>query len=168
MKKRYKLTQSELVDAAVKLAIDACVPLGIQMFWGSVYTRDALCTSSIHLVRKVVCIITCHLYRWRCRVALSTNTRIDWKKLHPCAILIPAFSWFFYSTDRISFENAGLTSLVSLNVSNSRITSDGLQHLKPLKNLRSLYLEYCGVTASEIKKLQATTLPNLVRYRPNE
>lgn len=64
------------------------------------------------------------------------------------------------------FEKTGLTSLVSLNVSNSRITNEGLQYLKPLKNLRSLTLESCKVTASEIKKLQSFALPNLVSIRP--
>ena len=61
---------------------------------------------------------------------------------------------------------AGLTELVSLNVSNSLITNEGLQHLKNLKNLRTLSLESCKVTASEIKKLQSTELPNLVSFRP--
>ncbi|KAH7574334.1 hypothetical protein JRO89_XS03G0283700 [Xanthoceras sorbifolium] len=61
---------------------------------------------------------------------------------------------------------SGLTSLVSLNVSNSRITNEGLHYLKPLKRLCSLTLESCKVTASEIKKLQSTALPNLVNYRP--
>jgi len=60
----------------------------------------------------------------------------------------------------------GLTSLVSLNVSSSRVTSAGLQHLKPLKNLRSLSLESCKVTATDIKKLQLAALPNLVNFRP--
>lgn len=60
----------------------------------------------------------------------------------------------------------GLTALVSLNVSNSRVTNAGLQHLKPLKNLRSLSLESCKVTATEIKKLQLAALPNLVNFRP--
>lgn len=60
----------------------------------------------------------------------------------------------------------GLTALVSLNVSNSRITNAGLQYLMPLKNLRSLSLESCRVTAAEIKKLQSTALPNLVTVRP--
>ncbi|KAL2922298.1 Chloride channel protein CLC-f [Bienertia sinuspersici] len=57
--------------------------------------------------------------------------------------------------------DAGLTALVSLNVSNSRITKGGLQHLKPLKNMRSFTLESCKVTATEIRKLQSTALPNL-------
>ncbi|WRX33072.1 Leucine-rich repeat - like 10 [Theobroma cacao] len=61
---------------------------------------------------------------------------------------------------------SGLTALVSLNVSNSHITNDGLPYLKPLKNLRSLSLESCKVTASEIKKLQSTALPNLISFRP--
>ncbi|KAK9207640.1 hypothetical protein WN943_017930 [Citrus x changshan-huyou] len=54
-----------------------------------------------------------------------------------------------------------LTGLVSLNVSNSQITSAGLRHLKPLKNLRSLTLESCKVTANDIKRLQSRDLPNL-------
>ena len=60
----------------------------------------------------------------------------------------------------------GLTDLVSLNVSSSRITAGGLNHLKPLKNLRSLTLESCKLNASDIKKLQASDLPNLVSFRP--
>lgn len=67
----------------------------------------------------------------------------------------------------LSFHfNAGLTGLVSLNVSNSRITSTGLHHLKTLKNLKSLTLEGCKVTANDIKTLQSTALPNLVSFRP--
>lgn len=62
--------------------------------------------------------------------------------------------------------NAGLTGLISLNVSNSRITNSGLKHLKMLKNLKSLTLESCKVTANEIRKLQMTDLPNLVNFRP--
>ncbi|KAL9339625.1 hypothetical protein Peur_068640 [Populus x canadensis] len=62
----------------------------------------------------------------------------------------------------ICLVNTGLTELVSLNVSNSLITIDGLRYLKPLKNLRSVSLESCKVTASGIKKLQSTELPNLV------
>lgn len=68
-------------------------------------------------------------------------------------------------TDRTLEMLSGLTELVSLNVSNSRVTNEGLQYLKPLKNLRSLSLESCKVTASEIRKLQATALPNLVSFR---
>lgn len=64
------------------------------------------------------------------------------------------------------FVLAGLTRLVSLNMSNSRITSAGLKHLKPLKNLKSLTLESCKVTANDIKKLQSTDLPQLVSFRP--
>ncbi|KAK9188307.1 hypothetical protein WN944_019708 [Citrus x changshan-huyou] len=41
------------------------------------------------------------------------------------------------------------------------ITSAGLRHLKPLKNLRSLTLESCKVTANDIKRLQSRDLPNL-------
>nr|CAE02935.3 OSJNBa0014K14.7 [Oryza sativa Japonica Group] len=59
-----------------------------------------------------------------------------------------------------------LTALVSLNVSNSRVSNSGLHHLKPLQNLRSLSLESCKVTAIEIKKLQLAALPNLVSVRP--
>lgn len=69
--------------------------------------------------------------------------------------------WFV--TSRV---NAGLTLLVSLNVSNSRVTSAGLQHLKPLKNLRVLVLESCEVTADDMRKLQSTELPELVSFRP--
>ncbi|CAI0542645.1 unnamed protein product [Linum tenue] len=36
----------------------------------------------------------------------------------------------------------------------------------PLKNLHSLTLESCKVTASEIRKLQLTALPSLVSFRP--
>ncbi|KAJ6857463.1 hypothetical protein NC651_038999 [Populus alba x Populus x berolinensis] len=53
----------------------------------------------------------------------------------------------------ICLVNTGLTELVSLNVSNSLIIIDGLRYLKPLKNLRSVSLESCKVTASEIQKL---------------
>uniref|UniRef100_A0A2C9UL19 Uncharacterized protein n=1 Tax=Manihot esculenta TaxID=3983 RepID=A0A2C9UL19_MANES len=69
-------------------------------------------------------------------------------------------------TDKTLELISGLSELVSLNVSNSLITNEGLQYLKPLKNLRSLSLESCKVTASEIKKLQSTALPNLVTFRP--
>lgn len=62
--------------------------------------------------------------------------------------------------------NTGMTSLGSLNVSNSRVTNEGLRYLKPLKNLRTLSLESCKVTASEIKKLQSADLPNLISFRP--
>ena len=60
----------------------------------------------------------------------------------------------------------GLTGLISLNISNSRITSAGLRHLKTLKNLKQLTLEACRVSASDIKKLQSTDLPNLASFRP--
>jgi hypothetical protein len=63
-------------------------------------------------------------------------------------------------------SRAGLTALMSLNVSNSRVSNSGLHHLKPLQNLRSLTLESCRVTAPEIKKLQLDALPNLVSVRP--
>lgn len=66
----------------------------------------------------------------------------------------------------ISSMCTGLTALVSLNVSNSRVSNSGLHHLKPLQNLRSLSLESCKVTAIEIKKLQLAALPNLVSVRP--
>ncbi|XP_031108758.1 toll-like receptor 13 isoform X3 [Ipomoea triloba] len=69
-------------------------------------------------------------------------------------------------TDKTLEHLSGLTGLVSLNVSNSRITNDGLQHLRPLKSLRSLSLESCSVTAEELKKLQLSALPNLVKFRP--
>lgn len=76
-------------------------------------------------------------------------------------------SWVYLLISCCSFKlGAGLTGLVSLNVSNSRITNDGLQHLKPLKNLRSLTLESCKVTAPEIRKLQTSALPNLISFRP--
>ncbi|KAF5793152.1 putative leucine-rich repeat domain superfamily [Helianthus annuus] len=61
---------------------------------------------------------------------------------------------------------AGLTQLVSLNLSDSRVTSAGLQHLKPLKKLKSLSLESTEVTANDIKSLQENDLPNLVTFRP--
>ncbi|KAK7837252.1 f-box/lrr-repeat protein 14, partial [Quercus suber] len=69
-------------------------------------------------------------------------------------------------TDKTLELASGLTALVSLNVSNSCITREGLQYLKPLKNLRSLSLESCKVTASDIKNLQSDALPNLIRFRP--
>eukprot|EP00252_Welwitschia_mirabilis_P007649 TRINITY_DN1924_c0_g1_i6.p1 TRINITY_DN1924_c0_g1~~TRINITY_DN1924_c0_g1_i6.p1 ORF type:complete len:113 (-),score=7.71 TRINITY_DN1924_c0_g1_i6:431-769(-) len=56
---------------------------------------------------------------------------------------------------------SGMTELVSLNLSNSRITNAGLLHLRPLKNLTSLTLIGCKVSKSEINKLRATHLPNL-------
>ncbi|KAK8523584.1 hypothetical protein V6N12_048101 [Hibiscus sabdariffa] len=59
-----------------------------------------------------------------------------------------------------------LTALVSLNVSHSDITNDGLSYLKPLKNLQSLSSDYCKVAAAEIKKLLSTALPNLVSFQP--
>ena len=74
---------------------------------------------------------------------------------------------FYLSTVLTYFHaNAGLTGLVSFNGSNSRITSGGLRHLKTLKNLKSLTLESCKVTANDIKKLQLNDLPNLVSFRP--
>ncbi|KAK8595165.1 hypothetical protein V6N13_016069 [Hibiscus sabdariffa] len=69
-------------------------------------------------------------------------------------------------TDKTLEMISGLTGLVSLNVSSSRVTSAGLRHLKPLKNLRSLSLESCKVTASDMRKLQSASLPNLVNFRP--
>ncbi|KAL0010776.1 hypothetical protein SO802_005884 [Lithocarpus litseifolius] len=65
-------------------------------------------------------------------------------------------------TDKTLELISGLTELVSLNVSNSRITSVGLRHLKTLKNMKSLTLEGCKVTANDIKRLQSTDLPNLI------
>ncbi|XP_071910883.1 uncharacterized protein [Coffea arabica] len=61
---------------------------------------------------------------------------------------------------------SGLVALVCLNVSYSRITNEGLEYLKPLKNLSSLYLDFCNVTGSGIRKLQSKFLPSLVRFRP--
>ncbi|KAL6125425.1 hypothetical protein ACLB2K_073484 [Fragaria x ananassa] len=69
-------------------------------------------------------------------------------------------------TDKSLEVISGLTALVSSNISNSRITDEGLHYLKPSKNLRSLTLEYSMVTASEIRKQQSTALPNLVSFRP--
>ena len=60
----------------------------------------------------------------------------------------------------------GLTALVSLNVSNSRVSNSGLHHLTLLQNLRSLTLESCRVTPAEIKKLRLAALPNLISVRP--
>ena len=60
----------------------------------------------------------------------------------------------------------GLTALVSLNVSNSRVSNSGLHHLTLLQNLRSLSLESCRVTPAEIKKLRLAALPNLISVRP--
>lgn len=59
-----------------------------------------------------------------------------------------------------------MTALVNLNVSNSRVSNAGLKHLKDLQNLRSLSLDSTRVTANEMKKLLATTLPNLISMRP--
>nr|CAB3485044.1 unnamed protein product [Digitaria exilis] len=69
-------------------------------------------------------------------------------------------------TDKTLELISGLTALVSLNVSNSRVSNSGLHHLKPLQNLRSLFLESSRVTATEIKKLQLDALPNLISVRP--
>lgn len=69
-------------------------------------------------------------------------------------------------TDKTLELISGLTALVSLNVSNSRVSNSGLHHLKPLQNLRSLSLESCRVTASEMDKLRLVALPNLISVRP--
>ena len=69
-------------------------------------------------------------------------------------------------TDKTLELISGLTALVSLNVSNTRVSNAGLRHLKDLQNLRSLSLDSCRVTTSEVKKLQATVLPNLISVRP--
>lgn len=63
-------------------------------------------------------------------------------------------------------QRPGLTGLVSLNLSGTRITDAGLGHLRPLKLLRSLHLDACRVTVPEMKKLQLSALPNLVSIRP--
>lgn len=65
----------------------------------------------------------------------------------------------------LTIINAGMTGLVSLNISNSRITNSGLQHLRPLHNLTSLALQACKVTLPAIEKLQASSLPNLTVIR---
>ncbi|PWA49145.1 leucine-rich repeat family protein [Artemisia annua] len=52
----------------------------------------------------------------------------------------------------------GLTQLVSLYLSNSRVTSSGLQHLKPLKKLKSLSLESTKVIANDLKRLQSLNM----------
>ncbi|KAI3681370.1 hypothetical protein L6452_36164 [Arctium lappa] len=44
----------------------------------------------------------------------------------------------------------------------------GLQHLKPLKKLKSLSLESTKVTANDIKRLHEYDLPNLVNFRPEQ
>nr|CAN74892.1 hypothetical protein VITISV_002002 [Vitis vinifera] len=67
-------------------------------------------------------------------------------------------------TDKSLELISGLTALVSLSVSNSRITNAGLQHLKQLKNLKSLTLDSCKVTVNDIKKLQSKDLPNLPAF----
>ena len=72
----------------------------------------------------------------------------------------------FISTLVDSRLTAGLTALVSLNVSNSRVSNSGLHHLTLLQNLRSLTLESCRVTPAEIKKLRLAALPNLISVRP--
>ncbi|KAI5014368.1 hypothetical protein ZWY2020_055758 [Hordeum vulgare] len=69
-------------------------------------------------------------------------------------------------TDKTLEIISGLTSLVSLNLSYSRVSNAGLHHLRPLQNLRSLSLDSCKVTACEVKKLQLAALPNLVSVRP--
>jgi hypothetical protein len=56
--------------------------------------------------------------------------------------------------------------LVSLNVSNSRVSNLGLLHLKPPQNLCSLSLESCRLPASEIDKLPLFALPNLISVWP--
>ncbi|CAL5375596.1 unnamed protein product [Camellia sinensis] len=73
---------------------------------------------------------------------------------------------FWEEPNQTTVEVLGLRQLISLNVSNSRITSAGLKHLRPLKNLKSLTLESCKVTVNDIKRLQTIDLPNLVSFRP--
>ncbi|KAK6944433.1 Prolamin-like domain [Dillenia turbinata] len=77
-----------------------------------------------------------------CCDAITRVTDDCWQKMIPYDPFFP-----------VVVVDLWLTALVSLNVSNSSITSDGLQSLKPLKNLRSLSLESCKVTASDIKHL---------------
>jgi len=69
-------------------------------------------------------------------------------------------------TDKTLELISGLTALVSLNVSNSRVSNSGLHHLTLLQNLRSLSLESYRVTPAEIKKLRLAALPNLISVRP--
>lgn len=45
-------------------------------------------------------------------------------------------------------------------------TSSGLQHLKPLKRLETLSFESTKVTANDIKRLQVSDLPSLIKVRP--
>ena len=66
---------------------------------------------------------------------------------------------------RMRVVYAGMTSLVSLNISNSKITNSGLHHLTPLHNLTSLALQGCEVTLPAVAKLQASSLPNLTVIR---
>ncbi|KAH7688541.1 RNI-like protein [Dioscorea alata] len=63
--------------------------------------------------------------------------------------------------------SAGLTALCLLNLTyNTDITDAGLCHLTPLKNLRSLYLDFTKVTAGGLRRLQRDVLPNLVIFQP--
>ncbi|KAH7688558.1 RNI-like protein [Dioscorea alata] len=70
-------------------------------------------------------------------------------------------------TDMTLESISELTALCLLNASyNFKITDAGLQHLTPLKNLRSLYLDFTKVTADKLRRLQRNALPNLVIFQP--
>ena len=104
---------------------------------------------------------------------LSQNVNLTDKTLELISgIVLPMpearnkFTFSFYSLSLMAIWFTGLTALVNLNVSNSRVSNAGLKHLNDLQNLRSLSLDSTRVTANEMRKLRATMLPNLISMRP--
>jgi len=75
--------------------------------------------------------------------------RLRWLTLKGCAI-----------DDNGALRISELRELQVLDISNTHVTSQGLRHLRQLKNLRRLSLEGCQVSRKEIEEL-IESLPNL-------